>query len=279
MLRAAPRHSSLLCRLNRHSIPYILGIGVLFLGTTAYAQETSAPLRGSLSFSTGFDYSNGDYGKASDTEIWYVPFTGSYRNGPWRVKVTVPYISIEGPGGVVGGTDGGVVIGGKGGVVTRESGLGDVVASVSYLISPGSNLPFVELTGKVKFPTADEDDFLGTGEFDYTIQADVFQKFGNLTPFAMIGYRFRGDSSTFDLEDGFIASGGFDYKMQEQWNAGLLFDYREAATKTSDDREQLIPYINWKPVDDWSLNLYGVIGLSDGSPDAGVGLQIKYTVP
>ncbi len=162
----------------RFPILSALIVAGLCLSNSVYAQD------GEFSFSSGFDYSKGDYGSATDTEIWYIPVTGNYEKGPWRFRVTVPYITIEGPGGVVGGTEGGLVVSGGGGVVTKESGLGDVVAAASYTINPSNvYIPFIELTGKIKFPTADEDDGLGTGEHDYTIQADLYQSLGKISPF------------------------------------------------------------------------------------------------
>ena len=41
------------------------------------------------------------------------------------------------------------------------------------------------------------------------------------------------------------------------------------------ERREIIPYLNWRPGKTWSINLYGVFGLADGSPDTGVGLQLS----
>lgn len=49
-------------------------------------------------------------------------------------------------------------------------GIGDMVLNAKYqLLKEGSFLPNLSLRSAVKFPTADKDDLLGSGEFDYGI--------------------------------------------------------------------------------------------------------------
>lgn len=239
------------------------------------------PATGQWKIATGVDYSSGDYGDTQDTDITYVPVTVRYLVDPWLFKVTVPWISIKGPGGVIGGgPDGPVVTGGGNQPRRTESGLGDIVASVGYTL-PGlmQQGTFVEFTGKVKFGTADEDEQLGTGENDYTIQVDVAKGFGAITPFGTLGYRKTGDSSEFELEDVFFVSVGAGYKLTDATSVGAIYDYREASTTTSDDPQDLVGYVTHKLSDVWALTAYAATGFSDGSPDANVGFQITYTVP
>lgn len=144
-----------------------------------------------LTLSTGLDYSTGKYGSASDTEIWYLPLIGKFETGP--LKLTVPYIRITGPGNVVGGAEDIIQLR-QTGAATRHtaSGLGDVVAAASYSVY--ENRPaglLVDVTGKIKFGTADETKGLGTGENDYAIQGDVTKGFGKFGAFA----RWAGSDS------------------------------------------------------------------------------------
>lgn len=231
--------------------------------------------------STGFDYSSGDYGLSENTDILYIPVSGQLDTRSWKFKVTVPWIRIEGPTGVVGGTDSPIIIDDPLAPplpVVENSGLGDVVASVTYKVpSLGQGAPFIDLTGKVKFPTADRDKFLGTGEYDFTFQADIFQALGDLTLFGGLGYRILGDPDGRDLNNGLLASGGFAYKFSNSFSGGGILDWREASTDTSDDPFEIVPYVVWRVHEDWAVQAYGVFGLSDGSPDAGGGLQISFS--
>lgn len=227
--------------------------------------------------STGFDYSVGDYGDTEDTKIHYIPVSASYSFFPWTAKVTVPYLSIEGPGGVVGGVDGGVVVGEGDVEVEKNEGLGDVVASVMYSIEPAeAGRPFIDFTAKVKIPTADEDDGLGTGETDYKLQVDVAQQFGDFTPFVTAGYQFMGSSDEVELDDRALFSVGTDYRLQKGTSLGLAYDYIQAASDSSDDGSEALLYINQKLADAWTLNVYTVKGFSDGSPDWSLGSQVSH---
>jgi len=49
------------------------------------------------------------------------------------------------------------------------------------VLSSSSGDLAMDLTGKIKFGTADEDKGLGTGEQDYSLQADVFRFFDGAT--------------------------------------------------------------------------------------------------
>jgi hypothetical protein len=272
-----------LARIFRLVRLFVAASAAVSFATTAAADETWSAFK----FTTGVDYTSGDYGTGTDTDILYIPFSAKYEHGPWFVGLTVPYIRIESDGSVVGGADGTVITKKKrrtktvGGStvpdVTTESGLGDIVGQVgrSFFLNH-STLPLVDLIGKIKFPTADEDKGLGTGEFDYSIQADVSKTFGRWTPFGTLGYRYIGEPSGTDLNNIFFASLGAGYKLTEQWSTGLILDYRQSTSDNADDPVELTPSATWKPRRDWVLTGYGVFGATDGGPDYGGGLQASY---
>lgn len=234
--------------------------------------------KGTWKLSTGLDFSSGDYGDVDETEILYIPATVSYSKGLWGAKVTVPWIHMEGPGGVVGGGDGGVVVG-PGAEMVDASGLGDIWSSVSYSVEAVPEKWFyLDVVGKVKFPTADENDGLGTGEFDYTLQLDLFKPLGKFSPMATVAYKFKGSPDEYDLDDVWYLSIGGDYRLNETVNFGATLDFQEAASDSSDDALELFGYVGYRLAEDWLLTLYGYTGLSDGSPDAGGGFQIRLSL-
>jgi hypothetical protein len=247
--------------------------GALLLSAAAAGQDSS------LSATAGVDYSTGTYGQTLDTNMTYVPLIVGYQASSFQAKVTVPYIAIEGPGAVVGGEDGGVVVKSKGTAkttVATESGLGDVVLQGTYNLYPADpHGLFLELSGKVKLPTADESKGLGTGQADYTAQLDAFFSRGPFTPFGMVGYRFRGSSTVLPLKDGVVASAGLSARASNILSAGVSYDYRQAATATTSAVSEVSPFVIFKPAKPWSIDFYGTIGFSTASPDAGGGLQLK----
>jgi hypothetical protein len=47
--------------------------------------------------------------------------------------------------------------------------------------------------------------------------------------------------------------------------------------RATDQRLELVPFASYRIRPHWSFGLYGTAGLADGSPDAGVGVQVGYT--
>src|SRR5438045_7340555 len=144
----------------------VIGMVLLLAGVTSALAADDDPR---LAFSTFVNSSVGDYGTGKDTTIVYVPFTLGVRpiDSLW-ISLTVPWIHQSSQNVVV--TGGGVAArkkeGGKFGRPERstsESGLGDVLLKVSYvLLDERVLLPEVTPYLKIKFPTADSDRGLGT---------------------------------------------------------------------------------------------------------------------
>jgi Putative MetA-pathway of phenol degradation len=232
----------------------------------------------SLKVFTGVDYSSGDYGETTNTDIVYVPLTVKYETGPWTLRATTSYIRIHGPANVIGTGEGGSYVTdvGPGGRLSR-SGPGDILLGVTYsLDSLWAHGWFVDLTGKVKLPTADENKGLGTGKTDFTAQLDVAKILGRFTPFATIALRKIGQPAAYRLHDALNGSVGLQYRVSDVVGTGFSFDYRESASPTGTDPRELFGYVNIAVTDNWSVDLYGVAGLSDGSPDAAAGFQLTF---
>jgi len=257
---------------NNRILALCAGIALALACTVAEAEQ------GQWKYTMGIDYSSGDYGgDPVDTKITYMPFITSYRSGSWTLKATVPWVQIEGAGTVIGAGDGGVVIGSGQNQSTSESGLGDIWLGASHNIDAVSeDLFYLDLAAKVKLPTADEDKGLGTGEVDYTVQADIYKPMGDRMPFATLAYKIKGDPAGIELDNVLYASLGTDFVHSELTHLGLTLDYQEAATDSADHALEAMAYINRKLDDRWSLMFYGYKGLADGSPDYGGGLQLSY---
>lgn len=246
------------------------------LGATAVVAdqaEPTRPLHTRLKLTLGYDFTTGKYGGSERTDISYVPLTIHGEIDLWTVKLTVPYIRVSGPGGFIDGPSGPIAT--QGGV---SEGVGDIIASGAYTLWPLTDwLPFIDLIGRIKFPTADENKGLGTGEFDYSIETELARTFGRFTPLGALGYRFTGSPPGTTLNDVLLASVGGVYQLNDPFSVGLFFDYRQASSASSDERRELVPFGAWKISPHWTTSLYAVIGFSDASPDGGVGVQLSYT--
>lgn len=232
----------------------------------AQAQESALTAGGA------FHYSSGDYGTGSETRITSFAATGRYERGPWVYKATVPWLTISGSSTVVPGF--GDVRGGASGP-RKSSGLGDIVLSATYsaYYDRASTLG-VELTGKLKLPTADEEDGLGTGEHDVVFLLDLYRSFGRVTGFGGIGFHVLGDSRAFPLENAWSANLGASYQLDERNSVGAVLDGRERVVAGGPPLRELTAFWMYKFETPWRAQAYYLIGLADGSPDRGFGLAL-----
>ena len=149
---------------------------------------------------TAVDYTRGDYGTSTQTSILSIPFTARYDNDRWTLKAMLPWMHVTGAASVIPGV--GQVSNTnphrRGGATTAAasstaSGLGDLVTSATYnaYYDAASKLG-VDLTGKIKWATADADQGLGTGANDYGGQIDVYETF-NHTYNSVPGHRIHED--------------------------------------------------------------------------------------
>jgi hypothetical protein len=251
----------------------------------AYAADGS-----NFYMAAGFDYSTGKYGSDTTTTMLSIPVVGTYLSGDWMLKLTVPFVRITGDGtvipgmgGAVPGTGGGMssgggMGGGPGGpgnatASTTQSGLGDVIAAATCNIYSGiENALSMDLTGKVKFATADTG--LGTGENDYAAQVDVYKKFDRFTAMGSLGYLLLGDPSGADFKDAAYGILGGYHQFTDQTAAGAEMRLSQKLTATGTGPRELTAYVSHRFNQSLKINAYVLKGFSDGSPDSGFGLLL-----
>jgi hypothetical protein len=266
---------------QKHVIP--ASVAALLAATELAAaqpqsQPTAAPdvQSGGFSLTTGLDYSTGKYGETSSTDILYVPLTGKYETDNWVFKVTVPYIVVSGPGNVVRGI--GVVKNKAAGPRRTEEGLGDIIAGVSRnLLDIANTGTLVDLTGNIKFGTADTKKGLGTGENDYAAQVDVTQRITSaVSAFGSVGYRIIGSPAGAQLNNVVYAEGGGTVKLNDGLRLGAIFDTSQAPSSVSGTQAELTAYLTQQLSERWKLQVYGVHGFANGSPDWGGGAMTTF---
>lgn len=258
---------------NRAAVAGVLWSAVLL--SVSAPGGAAGPGPGDLTVSTGFDYSSGKYGGSQSTEILYIPVTGRYRLDPWTFRLTVPYISVTGPDTVIPGVG---TVARPVAPITTRSGLGDMIAAATYSFDmKDASLPAIDLTGKVKLATADANQGLGTGENDYTVEADAYKAFGSITGFATLGFTRLGSSATIRLNDVFYVAVGASHKFTNEVSGGLTVFMRQAASATSGDQGDLTAFVAYKFAPQWKLQTYVLEGFSSGSPDWAVGALVAKT--
>jgi hypothetical protein len=252
----------------------LLALPVSALGAFL-APAASAATDADLSVSVGAEYTSGDYGTSSTTKIWYVPVTFGYETDPNAIYLTVPYVSVEGTGNVVASGEGrGLPHAPTSASSRTESGLGDVLLVASHKIA-GTATSRVDLTGKIKFGTADRDKNLGTGEDDYAVQLDAEKSYAADTVYGSGGYKILGDPPGTDYDNVFYGVVGYSHKLDSLRAAGLEFYAQEAALSGTDGPSELTLFLSSKPDRKTKVSGYLLKGFSDGSPDWGVGATLK----
>lgn len=263
--------------MNAKSFQYagLLGCTLMLCSMSVLAQDQST----TFTFSAGTEYTSGRYGGDVDIEDLYIPLTATIDYGRMHFRLTAPYLSVTAPEGTVIYSEGGEPIPGTGDITT-ESGLGDVIGSFTvYDVINSRRLRLaMDLTGKVKFGTADADKGLGSGENDYTLMADFYKFFDQVTLMGSVGYKFRGDPSGIDLQDALLTSVGFNYRVSPETSTGLFYDYRESAIIGNDSIQEISGFVSRRFSQNWRFQFYALAGLTDSSPDWGAGFKIKRVV-
>lgn len=276
--------------------------GQILIGAPAVAEDK-------LRLSSGISFSSGTYGTGSRTEIISAPFRAAWRTGDFEFSASMSYISIEGTGDVIPGDVGPIVtlfcerlrlerpllferycrdlLETPEPETFRNSGLGDLVLGFSWALPQSITGDwFVDLGARVKLPTANEQDGLGTGKTDVTVTMDVAYSLGNVTPFVGLGYRFFGDPTLddglgtpilIDLEDGITASAGLIYQFDNAASLTVAYDYIQRTIDSSTAGHEATLALS-TPIgkNGWRLGAYGVAGLARSSPDFVLGLSLSY---
>ncbi len=214
----------------------------------------------------GFSYSDGEYGARPDARILALPLSFKYQRGRWTTRVSVPLVQIRERRRLRSGAR----------LASSERGIGDLVASASYAFSPWSDsAPTIALTGKLKLPTAGEG--LGSERVEYTTKVELSRTYADrFTPYLEVGYLVRERTSGSDDGNLLLGSLGFAYSVTPSLTLGLAHDVREKSRGDLEAVRELVPSASIVLTQQTRLGLYGVLGLSDASPDFGGGMSLSY---
>lgn len=246
----------------------------------ALAETASAETR--VSFSSGMDYSSGDYGQTTDTEVVSVPFSARISNRKWSLRASLAYVSITGPADVVDTTDGGDAGGGSGsgGTVTRmgtETGLGDTSLTLTRSFSNlGGSHAYLDLSGRVRLPTGDDNKGLGVGTTDYRLNAELGTSGRPGGGYVALGRRFLGDRAGSDRQDGWQATIGGWLRAGDKTRVGGFYFWRDSSFSGGTDPSELGGYVSYRLTDDLRVSLSASGGLSEASPDFSTGLRFTW---
>jgi len=230
----------------------------------------------------GAEYTTGKYGGSESVNEWYVPVTMRYSSDSWVYRVTVPYLEVTAPSGgeLIGYDPNGIPIYSGSTERETEAGLGDIIASVKYAgIYKNIKLGLlVDIFGKVKLGTADENKALGTGENDYTVGIDFIKRDKPYSTLFGVGYTWRGDPPDLAIRDTYSAYVGVVRDVTDKLDMGLVYAYGLSAFSEQDDLQELDVDISYRFTTGTNIRFYGIYGMSDGSPDQGLGVSLGFSL-
>lgn len=270
------------------------------------ADEDSSPE--SWRLSTGLNYSKGSYGEIDDTKVVSAPIGLKYTKGNFSIRVSVPYVRVDGPGSLIqtpegsgsgsnsgsgrsgnsghGSSNSGSGNSGSGGVEiddstgvpvsSKRSGFGDVVISATYSFDLGSDF-YIDATGKVKVPTASTAKRLGTGEVDVTTGLDFVKAIGPATFYIHGRRKFAGKPTGSLIRSTWGAGGGASIKAGQAITLGADYDWQESAFAGNPANSDVTAWASARLNSKMNLSIFGSTGLNNNSADfaGGIGLSIK----
>jgi len=269
---------------------FIAALLVLAADATLAAdpKDARSGIPGTFSIGVGGEYSRGDYETDTTTEIWYLPFSLAYETDRWYFGMTIPYLYVKGAGNVVimGGHPMGShstsTASGMGGMANAsgtstatESGLGDMIGTVSYrLLTETRERPYLDVTGKVYLGTADADAGLGTGENSYTLQAELGRQHGNYLVFGSAGYGITGDPPGVSFRNVLFGYVGVERDFDRR-TAGVQLNMQQSVVSGDDPLVSVRGYLAKWIGKQHKISGYLALGLTDSTPAVDVGIAYR----
>lgn len=236
------------------------------------ALACTAANAGKSYLSAGIEYSRGDYGEPSDTKSIYSFIGFKHVEGPWSFRITVPFIYSSGPTAVPG-DDSDPFFTGLGD--QSSGGLGDVSFGVSRSFELEDDSLYLDVAGRLRFPTGDEDKGLSTGSLNGSLTTTLTKVWDAFELYGELGRRFNGDHRGFHRADSWTASAGGSYTTEEKMEFGASIDWREATSEFSQDPVELYVYAAMPLTEDLRMTAYATTGLAGDAADYSFGVSFS----
>lgn len=158
-------------------------------------------------------------------------------------------------------------------VVERDAtGVGDIILRTKYnFLRDHEDWPDLAVVGRVKLPTGDEDNLLGTGETDVLGLLVASKTFGQVTPHLNFGYEASTESELSNVR--YVV--GVDYAVHEKLTLafGVLGRWEPAGDDIGDHLVDVAMGLKWNPFADLilSANLQLPLNIDEGLRPLAVG--------
>ena len=164
------------------------------------------------------------------------------------------------------------------------TGIGDVILRGRYhLVEEQDYVPLIAVTARLKLPTANASQGLGTGELDHGYGVEISKLIGtSWLVFFDGGYNFIGDpdradgSGTLGLRNQYWYDIGTGYYLTKDLLTSVYFEEYRALVPGLPNARDVFFSSNYRLSPAWRLNGGVAVGLSNGAPDYVVSIGTSY---
>jgi hypothetical protein len=254
----------------------LTGLLFFFVAHPGWSQQQPAPAR--ISFTIGAGYDQGDFGTTELSRAVYFPIAFRYTASRYELGVSSSVARLSAPSGVRL-IDGVPTVIGTGDALLRETGLGDTVLQARIFLhedrGADTSAPALTPFFRLKLPTASAERGLGTGEFDFGFGLEVDKELGSAFVFGDIGYTVVGKVPRLGLRDRTVASIGVGKRLSDAFSVSTLLDWRRSIIAGNPDPADLVGILSYR-IGMTTVSPNAFLGLTDGSPDFGGGVQVRF---
>jgi hypothetical protein len=234
----------------------------------------------------GFEFSSGAYGTNTRTDTIYAPLTIAVSpTDRLNLSLGIPFVN-QSNGNVVSGigveneqTSSSTV-----GITTSpagkdqsQSGIGDISLRIGYsMIAEKDSIPQIRPSIFVKFPTADKNKSLGTGEFDEGFAVEISKWFGDWYTFGEAGYTVQGKSAQYALRNYLTYNTGVGYRISEKIFPSLLINGTSPSANGVSSLVEVQLKLQYQVMKHTGLIVHADKGITSFSPDYRTGLMVYY---
>ncbi len=249
----------------------------------------------------GFEFASGKYGTGNTTDSIYMPLTvTAYPTERLDFSLEIPFI-YQSSSAVVAGQSRGMqsqsmgsrsvmlLMNGSGmgsssmtsaspeNVDNSQSGLGDMKLKAGYVLyTEEKYVPALRPNFYVKFPTADKNKYLGTGEFDEGFAVELTKWFGSWVADGELGYTIQGKSTVLPVKNYLNYYVGGGYQLTESLRPMLFIKGSSPTVEGASSPLEVRVKIKYQVMNHTGIDGYLAKGITTASPDYGMGVSVFY---
>jgi len=266
----------------------------LILPAWAFADEPA------YSVGLGFEFASGTYGTGIRTDSIYMPFTATaYPTERLDFSLEIPFVYQSSSAVVAGeymgmqgqamgtqsvlaamngmGSSGAMTFATAGNVNNSRSGLGDMKLKAGYVLyTEEKYVPAIRPNLYVKIPTADKNQFLGTGAFDEGFAVELTKWFGSWFANGEAGYVIQGKSSVLAVRNYLNYYAGAGYQVTERLRPMVLLKGTTPTVNGASSQLEARLRVKYQFAEHTGIDGYLAKGITTASPDYGMGLAVFY---